>query len=222
MQSSTRCRLASPRLADTVLLQSPITPEAVRDTIARIVLERGYRRTLSSTLLSRAMDWLGNLMRDLFERATASRGTYIVALSVIALVTLTAIVRAIVLARARRQAALQRESERSAAQLQAEAQGLAAQGAYLQAANALYGAVVLRLTELKRVRRHPSKTVGDYWRELRSAGDAMTTEYAAFARVYEVVAYGDGLCDAARYAQLEQLSAAMLATVPDMQSRRAA
>jgi type II secretory pathway pseudopilin PulG len=205
-----------------VLLQAPITPEAVRDTIARIVLERGYRRTLSSTLLSRAMDWLGNLIRDLFQRATASRGTYIVALGVIAVIAITAIMRAIVLARARRRAALERESEVTAAQLQAEAKGLAEQGAYPQAANVLYTAVVMRLTELKRVRRHPSKTVGDYWRELRSVGDDQTAAYAAFARVYEIVAYGDKLCDASRYAHLEQLSASILTPSAGTSSARAA
>jgi Domain of unknown function (DUF4129) len=205
-----------------MLLQAPITPEAVRDTIARIVLERGYRRTLSSTLLSRALDWLGNLIRDLFERATASRGTYIIALGAIALVALTAVMRAIVLARARRQAASQRENAVTSAQLQAEAQGLAAQGAYLQAANTLYTAVVVRLAEQKRVRRHPSKTVGDYWRELRSVSDEKTAAYAAFARVYEIVAYGDKLCDASRYAQLEQLSASILTPSADLSSARAA
>jgi Domain of unknown function (DUF4129) len=205
-----------------VILQAPITPEAVRDTIARIVLERGYRRTLSSTLLSRAMDWLGNLIQELFQRATASRGTYLIALTLIALIAIAAVARAIVVARARRQAASLRESAITAAQLQAEAQGLAQQGAYLQAANTLYAAVIVRLSEGKRVRRHSSKTVGDYWRELRGGGDEMTAGYAAFARVYEIVAYGDGLCDAARYAQLEQLSAAILTPASDSTSAIAA
>jgi hypothetical protein len=116
----------------------------------------------------------------------------------------------VIVARARRQAAARQVTEATADELLTQARGLAAQGAYVEAAHLLYAAVVARLVESKRVRRHPSKTVGDYFRELRAAGDHAAAPYRAFAQVYEIVAYGDGVCDAIRFARLEQLAAPML------------
>ena len=197
-------------LAFLMQVQAPVTPAAIGDTIARIVLERGYYRNVTSTLLSRGLEWLSRTLRDLFLQAAGSRGTYLVSLSLIALVIIAAIARSVIVARARRQAAARRVSEASADDLLAQARGLAAQAAFVQAAHLLYAAVVTRLVESKQVRRHPSKTVGDYFRDLRAAGLPSASAYRAFARTYEIVAYGDGVCDAVRYAHLEQLAAPLL------------
>ena len=195
-----------------LLLQSlpPVTPTAVRDTIARIVLEQGYYRSVTSTLLSRAWEWFTRTMRDLFMQAAGSRGTYLISLSLIALVIVVIIVRSVLVARARRQAVARREVPVRADDLLAQARGLASQGAYVEAAHLLHAALVTRLAEGKRVRPHPSKTVGDYARELRAANDGALSAYRSFAQTYEIVAYGDGLCDTVRYARLEQLAAPVL------------
>lgn len=191
-------------------MQGPVAPEAVRDTIARVVLERGYMRDVTSTLLARAWEWLSRTVRDLFLQAMGSRGTYQITLGLLALVIVAIIVRSVIVARARRQAAARRATEATADDLLAQSRGLASQGAYVEAAHLLYAAVVARLFESRKVRRHPSKTVGDYFRELRAAGDPAAAPYRAFAQTYEIVAYGDGLCDATRFARLEQLAAPML------------
>ncbi len=212
-------------LALLLQLQTPATPAAVRDTISRIVLERGYYRNVTSTLLSRGWEWLTRTLRDLFLQAAGSRGTYLISLSLIAVMIIAIIVRSVIVARARRQAASQRVRDASADELLAQARGLSAQGAYVDAAHLLYAAVVARLMETKKVRRHPSKTVGDYFRELRAVGDASAAPYRSFAQTYEIVAYGDGLCDAVRFARLEQLAAPMLqlrAATADAASVRAA
>jgi hypothetical protein len=205
-----------------VLLQAPIPPSAIRDTIARIVLERGYRRSTTSTLLSRFWDWFSDILSRLFTQAAGSRGTYMISLSVIVIAIVASIARAAIVARARRRAASARERLVTADEQLAEARALAAQGAYVHAAHLLYAAVVARLVEAKRVRRHPSKTVGDYWRDLRAAGDSLAPSYHAFASVYDVVAYGDGLCDAARWSRLEQLAAPILQTAIAAPAMRAA
>lgn len=205
-------------------LQAPVTPAAVRDTIARIVTEQGYYRNVASTLLTRSWEWLSRTLRDLFLQAAGSRGTYLVSLSLIALLIIAVIARSVIVARARRQAAARRVSEATADDLLAKARGLAAQGAYVDAAHLLYAAVVTRLVEAKQVRRHPSKTVGDYFRDLRTAGLPAAGAYRAFAQTYEMVAYGDGLCDAVRYARLEQLATPMLdlrASLADTSARAA-
>ena len=205
-----------------MLLQSAIPASAIRDTIARIVLERGYRRSVTSTLLSRFWDWFSEILSRLFTQAAGSRGTYLISLSVIVIAIVASVARAVIVARARRRAASVRDRHATADEQLAEARGLAAQGAYVNAAHLLYAAVVTRLVESKRVRRHPSKTVGDYWRDLRAAGDGLAPAYRTFAAVYDVVAYGDGLCDAARWSRLEQLAAPMLHSAATSPARRAA
>ena len=190
-------------------VQVPVTPAAVRDTISSIVLERGYYRNVTSTLLSRGWEWLSRTLRDLFMQAAGSRGTYLISLSLIALTIIAIIARSVIVSRARR-----RETEASADALLAQSRGLSAQGAYVDAAHLLYAAVIARLLEARKVRRHPSKTVGDYFRELRDVSDSVATPYKAFAQTYDIVAYGDGLCDATRFARLEQLAAPMLQLGP--------
>lgn len=191
-------------------LQAPVPADAIRDTIARIVLERGYQQSITTTLLSRAWTWFSERISRLLSHATNSRGTYLIVLGILAALIVVVLARAVIVGRARRQAARRRELESTADDQLAAARGLAAQGAYVAAAHQLYAAVVSRLVEAKRVHRHASKTVGDYWRELRGAGDPHAAPYLAFSRVYDNVAYGDGVCDAGRFAQLEQLAAPIL------------
>ena len=203
------------------MLQSPIPASAIRDTIARIVLERGYRRSTTSTLLSRFWDWFTDLLSRLFAQATGSRGTYLISLTLLALVALTSIARAVIVARARRLAATRREAVATAEDVLAQARALAAQGAFTDAAHLLYAAVLTRLAEHRRVRRHPSKTVGDYGRELRTLNDTLARPYRDFADTYDFVAYGDAMCDAARYERLEQLAAPLLSAVASSAARAA-
>lgn len=195
------------------LLQAPVAPAAVRDTIARIVQERGYQRSLTSTLFSRLWSWFWDLVGRLFREATASRGTYIIALSLLALLVAAAVARAVITARARRLAAGRDSPPATAGEILAQARALAVQGAFAEAAHRLHAAVVTQLADGRHVRLHPSKTVGDYWRELRAGGDPLAAAYLAYSRTYEIVVYGDGRCDAARYARLEQLAEPMLPLV---------
>ena len=205
-----------------VLLQSPVPAAAIRDTLSRIVLERGYRRSVTSTLLSRGWEWVTRTLGDLFNQAAGSRGTFLLSLTVLAVLIVATVARAVIVSHARRQAARRLVVEVSADAQLAQARGLAAQGAHVEAAHLLYAAVITQLVEQKRVRRHPSKTVGDYWRELRAAGDGSASPYLSFSRTYEIVVYGDGLCDATRYARLEQLAAPMLQTPGSAATVRAA
>jgi hypothetical protein len=91
-----------------------------------------------------------------------------------------------------------------------EAATLAARGDYTAAAHALYGALLARLARRERLRRHPSKTAGDYARELRALASPAQAPFRAFARDYDVVVYGIGTCDAGRYARLLTLADGVL------------
>ncbi len=207
-----------------MLQQGPAIPATVvRDTIARILQAREYREDVSTTLLARAWEWITRHISDLFAQATRSKGAYILSLLLLAIVIGVSIARAVIVARARRLAAIQqRESQVTAAEQLAQSRGLAAQGAWVEAAHLLHAAVVTSLVEQRRVRRHPSKTVGDYGRDLRASGDALSADYASFAQLYDVVAYGDGLCDAPRFARLERLATPLLAASAPPATARAA
>jgi hypothetical protein len=90
------------------------------------------------------------------------------------------------------------------------AQELAAGGDFTSAAHALYLALLDALARRDQVRLHPSKTVGDYLRELRTRSSALLPTFRDFARLYERVIYGFRECDAERYARLHALASAMI------------
>ena len=86
------------------------------------------------------------------------------------------------------------------------AQGEAARGNYTEAAHALYQALLEAAARQQEVRLHPSKTVGDYVRELRARSSALFGRFREFARSYETVIYGIGYCDRERYERLLSLA----------------
>jgi hypothetical protein len=86
------------------------------------------------------------------------------------------------------------------------AQEMAAAGDFTGAAHALYIALLGSLARRDLLRLHPSKTIGDYLRELRGRPAAPLQPMREFVRTYELVAYGLRSCDADRYARLHALA----------------
>lgn len=89
-------------------------------------------------------------------------------------------------------------------------QRLAADGAFTEAAHALYQALLQGIERQGQLHVHPSKTAGDYVRELRAASSTRFERFRAFARSYETVVYGLGTCDRERYERLYLLATEML------------
>lgn len=90
------------------------------------------------------------------------------------------------------------------------AQEAAGQGDFTAAAHALYLALLEAAAHRGAIRPHPSKTAGDYVRELRSSGSALLAPFRDFTRSYEVVIYGHGWCDGARYEHLRAIALPLL------------
>ena len=88
-----------------------------------------------------------------------------------------------------------RARPRTAADWEAEAARLAAEGRLREAAAALYQALLLRLDGRGAVRFDPSKTPGDYRREARPHPEAAKA-LGAFLRLFEPVAFGGRGLDA--------------------------
>jgi hypothetical protein len=91
---------------------------------------------------------------------------------------------------------------------------LAAAGQYTDAAHALYAALLEGVARREQLRLHPSKTAGDYLRELRRRSSQLVPTFRDFARLYEVVVYGLGSCDRDRYERLYVLATGMLTPRP--------
>lgn len=86
------------------------------------------------------------------------------------------------------------------------ADGLLEAGRYEEAAHALYRGVIVSLASSDRLRLDPSKTSGDYARELRRRSSAALSPFVAFARRFEVLVYGRVPPDAAAVVQLRALA----------------
>jgi hypothetical protein len=197
-----------------MLQPGPVADQAIRDTIAALTRHAQYDRSLRQTAFQRFLDWLAELFSPLRRAINTSKPLQQVALVLVILLVVAVIARAMVVAHAARIArAAERDGGRgrgTAGRLAdpwLEAQRLAANGDYTAAAHSAYAAVLLALSRRARIRLHPSKTVGDYARELRRTQSALAPRYREFARLYEVVIYGVGTCDRDRWERLQALAA---------------
>ena len=151
------------------------------------------------------MDWLADLIRRLFEAVPSVPYAKWIVLGA-AIVLVLAIATRFVLGNDAEQ---RRRRARSSAIFGGgdplvEAERRAAAGDYTEAAHLLYRAVTERLAAGEQIRLHPSKTTGDYARELRQRGSAVHAEFRQFGRRYDRALYGTGTCDAATYAMLRE------------------
>jgi hypothetical protein len=95
---------------------------------------------------------------------------------------------------------------RSAADWEAEAARLAAEGRLREASAALYQALLLRLDGRGAVRFDPSKTPGDYRREARPHPEAARA-LTGFLRLFEPVAFGGRGLDAEGWERMRTAAA---------------
>ncbi|HEY8793933.1 MAG TPA: DUF4129 domain-containing protein [Gemmatimonadaceae bacterium] len=129
----------------------------------------------------------------------------------LALLTAAVIARSVYLWRARtalRIAGQGWEMQRGATRGDAwsAAQQLAARGDFTAAAHALYAALLDAGARQNQLRLHPSKTAGDYVREVRRHSSLIFPGFRDFARAYELVIYGIGECNRDRYERLLSLA----------------
>ena len=218
--------LAAP--ARTGILSAPTMPAvpqtsrlddvAVHDTVEAVFRDPAYARGVLRTpeWLRRVGRWLVDLLGDVRVPFDASPVLFWGAVAL--LVTLAALVvaRAIWAARQRR-LVLAGEGPRRARgsglprDQWLAAQALAARGDFTEAAHALYRALLATLARRGQVKLHPSKTVGDYVRELRARSSVLFARFRDFARSYEVVVYGVGWCDEERWKRLHALAEPIVA-----------
>lgn len=182
----------------------------MHDTVQAVLRDPVFRRSLRQSLADRMLLWMSEWFERLTQLSKHMPSTRAFALAFVALIVLFVVVRLIIAASARddRTArAAHRRGALSADDPWQAADALAAQGRCEEAAHALYRGVILSLGRLERLRLDPSKTSGDYARELRRRGAVSLVPFRKFTRRFDVAVYGYGRVDAAALAELCALSA---------------
>ncbi|MEO6528774.1 MAG: DUF4129 domain-containing protein [Gemmatimonadaceae bacterium] len=184
-------------------------PSVVHDSVAAIARELVYRRNLRQSIGERLMmwlsDWIGQLIRFV-QHSTMARP---LGLAFIALIVVLIVARLLFAASARHDgtATGARRARKGAGEDPfVLADALEREGRFEDAAHALYRGVLLTLAHTDRLRLDPSKTSGDYARELRVRGSSADGPFRAFARRFDVAVYGHGRCDAELIVDLRRLA----------------
>jgi hypothetical protein len=182
---------------------------AVHDTVRAVVRDPAFRRSLRRSFADRIILWLAEWLDRMARALNHLPSTRSIALGFVALLVLFVVVRFLIAARAGDETgarALRRRTGTSAADPWQSAEMLLAQGRFEDAAHALYRGVILTLGREERLRLHPSKTSGDYARELRRRGSLSFAPFKSFTRRFDIAVYGRGGCDAAALGELRALS----------------
>jgi hypothetical protein len=192
------------------LLQQAWPPSAVHDTIAAIARGAEYRRSLRQSILDRAFRWLAQAVERLVSYIRHLPSSRTVALTILGLIVALIVARLVISALARDEGGSRARRTRAGGTAEdpfVAADQLAADGRYEEAAHALYRGVLLRLARAERLRLDPSKTSGDYARELRARSSASYQPFRTFSRRFDVAVFGHGGCDAALIDDLRRLAA---------------
>ena len=153
----------------------------------------------------RVLSFVDDRLRDLFEAARRIPHARLIAEICAVVIVLLIVIRVIIVKRLHDEQARIRVARGRGGQLLdpwAAARSLADPGQFTDAAHALYQAVLERLSGGDGLRIHPSKTAGDYARDLRRRGAPSHVVFRAFARQYDAVIFGRGECSAEEYAAL--------------------
>ncbi len=194
----------------------PFSDQAIRDTVEKVFSSGEFGR---ASLLSRLFAWGLDQLRRLWQAmpSVGSPGLSWVLRIGIVLLVIGVIGRIAYAWIVERRFAVDGDNRpdgrgrlapvRDPLALANEAAG---RGDFTAAAHALYAALLHAIARKERVRLHPSKTVGDYVRDLRGKSSSLFGRFRDFSRSYEVVIYGVGVCDRDRYERLHLLAADML------------
>lgn len=178
---------------------------AVRDTVAAIVEGEAYQRALTASVFEQLAALIGRAFRRVLELLpSVGIGDRVLVLAAVALAALV-VARMVLRARAQREHWAGGAREGRALRRTdpwAEAERLAAAGAFLEAAHQLCAALLAASARRGEVTLHPSKTTGDYAREMRRRRAPSEADFQRFRARYDRVVYDAQRCDAADWRAL--------------------
>ena len=193
-----------------------LSDAAIAEAVAAVFSAPEFDRSLRETIMGRISRAIADFFRALRSLAGTDRELFWLVIIVLALVLAAILARAGYLLYLRRiRGAMLPGERRDLTRTRGRdpllvAQEEAARGNFTDAAHALYLALLEALARREQVRLHPSKTIGDYVRELRARSSSVFSRFREFARAYEVVVYGIGSCDRERWERLDELARPIL------------
>jgi uncharacterized protein DUF4129 len=202
------------------VLLDHIPEPRIRSAVDSVFGSAAYNR---ASLWERFWEWVGRMLRDFFSwiapaflALRRSPPLFWAVLALLALLVAAVIARWIYLWRARTAlriagASWDAHGEFPRGDAWSAAQQLAARGDYTAAAHALYAALLDAGARRNQLELHPSKTAGDYVREVRRRASPIFPSLRDFARAYEIVIYGLGECDRDRYERLLSIARPIVA-----------
>jgi hypothetical protein len=181
------------------------TARAIHDTVAAIARQPAYSTSLRETLLGRFFRFLWDRFRDLRDFLGGVPGGRPIVIFAVALVVFVIVARIVVARRiedGRFRASARRGGRGGQTDFWVSARELSQAGDHAAACHALYVAVLSELTRAGAIRLHPSKTSGDYARELARRGAPSAAAFRAFARQFEHLVFGAGSVSASDFDRL--------------------
>lgn len=189
------------------------TDQAVRDTIAAIARKAAYNRDLDQSLWDRLLQFLLDQARALLEGVSSVPYGRAIVIALVVIAVGLVVARVVMGIRAERAVGAARSvgvmNAQNTAQI-AAAEQLAAQGDYTAAAHVLFACILATGSARGEFRFHPSKTSGDYARELRRRATTWLSPFQEFRARYDRVIYGDALCSPDDYRVLLQQAQQMV------------
>jgi hypothetical protein len=185
------------------------SPAAIHDTVAAIARGLEYRRSLRQSFADRLLLWIAEGIRAIARFLRESHAARPIGYVILATIVLLVVARLVIAARARDETMGPRRRRSRATSHEdpfVVADRLAGEGRYEEAAHALYHGVLAAIARTERLRLDPSKTSGDYARDLRRRGSTKQQAFRAFARRFDVAVFGHGRRDAELIADLRALA----------------
>lgn len=191
---------------------------AVRRAIAAVFADDAYDRSLRETLWTRAWQWLLELAGDIVANVGESPPLRWALLAASALVVAALAARVAYLATAHTRGSRRRRHAAPDPSVDplVLARAAASGGRFLEAAHFLYVAILEELRRRERLLLHPSKTLGEYRRDLAARSSAAQESFRVFTSAYEAIVWGRRSCDEAAYGRLIELAAPLIPRAPGM------
>lgn len=184
-------------------------PGAIHDTVASVVSGPAFRKSLQMSLAQRLYRWIAEGINALVDYLRGSGPARWFAIGLTVMLVVLIVAKFLLAARARAELDDARggvRRGRAGEDPWRAAERLTAAGRFEEAAHALHHGVVESVARADRLRVDPSKTSGDYARELRARGSTRLPAFRRFARRFDVAIYGHGGCDAGTIAELSRLA----------------
>ena len=181
---------------------------AVHDTVEAVLRSVAFRRSLRESLGDRLLMWLYEWIHSLMQHIRGTGLARTAAISVAAVLVGLVLARLVLSARARdaNVRVAQRGRVLTGEDPWLAAERLAADGRYEEAAHALYHGVLASVAHAERLRLDPSKTSGDYARELRTRRSVFYMPFRDFSRRFDAAVFGRDVCDAILIDDLRRLA----------------